>query len=333
VAVKKIRCFTYDLRNDGVLVNSQFLKDVIESLYQGDNSKEVSEGNRVRIFPTNSGSDEYISLEYIKKIKREKDTEIEKKSIDDKFLFFRIGKQKDIDGAVKRNTETWEGYEIIDKDDQGSFNLEICTYILIDTTNGVILELYGRYSPTVKGFSIILNQAIQKADNKLVFSYNNIMTDELMDALLDNGVRLGKIIYNYEKPTLDFLAQLGWSASEINAIGDTEIFELELSFKAKGRKPLTRKSETINNVVSSFKKASDLFKNNLKIIGSTKNTQSREYTFKEEEVTYNVDIPYDRMQDGIKIKLGLDEICFEVYERFISMYRDNKTKIESYFKD
>lgn len=94
MAVKKIRCFTYDLRNDGVLVNSQFLKDVIESLYQGDNSKEVSEGNRVRIFPTNSGSDEYISLEYIKKIKREKDTEIEKRVLMINFYFLELGSKR-----------------------------------------------------------------------------------------------------------------------------------------------------------------------------------------------------------------------------------------------
>lgn len=333
MAIKKIRCFTYDLKRDGVIVDSKFLKDVIESLYDEENSKELPEGNKVRIFSTNNGNDDYISLEYIKNIKREKDTEIQRKCIDENFLFFRIGKQKDIEGAVRRNTITWQGYEVIDKEDQNSFNLEICTYILIDISNGVILELYGRYSPTVKAFSIILNSAIQNIDNKLNFSYNNIMTDELVDALSDNGVRLGKIIYRYEKPRLDFLETLGWGASEINAIDDMEIFEVEVSLKAKGRDPLASERSVINNVVSSMKKASNKVKHNIKLVGSTKNTKSREYTFKEDEVTYNVNIPYDRTEDGIKYKLGLDEICFEVYESFMLMYNDNKEKIESYFRD
>lgn len=331
MAIKKIRCFTYDLKRNGVLVDSKFLKQVIDSLYSGENSKELPEGNKVRIFPTDNDSNDYISLEYIKNIKREKDTEVERKNIDDKFLFFRIGKQKDIEGAVRRNTVTWQGYEIIDKDDQDSFNLEICTYILIDVTNGVILELYGRYSPTVKAFSIILNEAIQKDDNALNFSYNNIMTEELVNALSDNGVRLGKVIYTYERPNLNFLTTLGWGANEINAINDTEVFELELSIKAKGRNPLTKENSIINNLVSAIKKAPQIVKHNVKLIGSTKSTKSREYKFKEDEVTYNVDIPYDRVEDGVKYKLGLDEICFEVYQRFVLMYNDNKAKIESYF--
>jgi hypothetical protein len=334
MATKKVRCFTYNLRRDKVLVESKYLKEVINSLYSTENSKELPNGNKVRIFPTNSDLDDYISLEYIKNIKREKDTEIERKTIDDNFLFFRIGKQKDIEGAVRRNTKTWQGYEVIDKEEQDSFNLEICTYILVDITNGVILELFGKYSPTVKAFSVILNRAIQEEeDDKLSFSYNNIMTEELVDALSENGTRLGKIMYTYENPKLDFLKALGWGAEEINAVRDTKVFELELSIKAKGRSPLAKENSIIHNLVSTIKRAPHNFRKNVSLIGSTNSTASREYKFKEEEVTYNVDIPYTRVEDGIKVKLSLDEICFEVYEIFILMYNDNKGKIESYFKD
>lgn len=334
---RKVRCFTYDLKLNGIKSNENCLKQVTEEVFNEGNNPDIrrlENGNLVNII---RGEDvqNYLSIELIKRVeKRDRDGRTEIKNIDEEFLFFRIGRQKDIEGALKRNIETWEGEDLIDVSDQGAYNLEICTYILIDIEKEIILELFGKYAPSVKSFKYIFNTMIQKSDNKILegieIDYKNIMSAELIEALIENGTRLGQITYNYENPKLDVLKEMGFTANQINALKNLDVFQLEVNLKGRTRLPLSNVSDTIRSVINTLGQGPKIVKDRLTVKASTASTTSKNYTFKEEEVTYNIDVPYERATDNGRVKLSLDEIAFEVYTKLENMHADNIIDIETY---
>lgn len=334
---RKVRCFSYDLKLDGIKAEDTYLKDVTKELFNEENNEEIrrlENGNLVNII---KGDDiqNYLSIELIEKVEKiDNDNIKEVKSVEERFLFFRIGRQKDIEGALKRNIETWEGEDIIDVSDQGEYNLEICTYILVDIKKGIILELFGKYAPSVKSFKYILNTMIEKSNNAklkgIEIDYKKIMTAELIETLINNGTRLGQITYNYENPNLDILKDMGFTAAQINVLKELNVFQLEVNLKGRARVPLTKVSERIGAVINTLGNGPRKIKEHLIVKASTASTSSKNYTFEEEDVTYNIDIPYNKIADNRKIKLSLDEIAFEVYTRLENMHRDNISSIETY---
>lgn len=334
---RKVRCFTYDLKLNDVVVTDTYFKEVIETLFNegnNENIRRIENGNLVKII-TGEDIQNYLSIELIERVEKTNGEGLrEVKVVDDNFLFFRIGRQKDIEGALKRNIETWEGQDIIDIAEQGEYNLEICTYILIDIQKGVILELFGKYAPSVNTFKFIINKMISDSNNNnlngIQMDYKNIMSDELIEALRENGTRLGEITYNYENPNLDVLREMGFSGHQINVLRDLDVFELEVNLKSRYRTPLTRVPESIRSVINVLGDASNYIKDHITLKASTASTSSKNYTFKEEEVTYNVDIPYDKVIDGVRSKLTLDEIAYEVYLRLENMHNDYINDIERY---
>lgn len=166
--------------------------------------------------------------------------------------------------------------------------------------------------------------------NEITMDYKNIMSDELINALKENATRLGQITYNYENPNLDVLKEMGFSGHQINTLRILDVFELEINLKARPKNALTRVPESIREVLNALEDASDYMKKHLTLKASTSSTSSKNYTFKEEEVTYNVDIPYDKIIDGTRKKLTLDEIAFEVYLRLENMHNDYINDIERY---
>ena len=336
---KKVRCFRYNLRLEDNRVENHNLKNIVNEVFKVDenNTRELNNGNRVWIL---KGEDiqNYLSIELISKLERKDSNGLtEREIVDEKFLFFRVGREKDIEGAIKRNLETWEGSEVIEINQQDSYNIEICTYILIDTENGIILELFGKYAPDVKILKYLFNELMTKSANTklngIEFDYNNIMSRDLINALKNNGTRLGQMTYNYENPNLDILVQLGFTTQQINSLKELDVFQLEINLKGKGKTPLSTTPDVIRHVLNRFMDAPRLIKNNLMFKGSTESTTSKNYTFKEEDVTYNIDIPYNRKIDSGRRKLNLDEIAFEAYTRLYNLYNDNILDIESYIGD
>ncbi|WP_446897399.1 hypothetical protein ACSVC9_10270 [Clostridium sp. LBM24168] len=320
MSIKRIRCFTYDLKRRDKTVDSKYLKDVIEELFESKNVKTVSYMNKAFIFKDND-EENYLSLEYLK--------HVDDIDVNDNYLFFRIGREKDIEGAIKRNLETFEGKEIIDKEDQDSYNLEICTYILVDIKDSIVLELYGQYAPTVKSFKHILNKSFSNNE----FDYKKIVSEELINALSDEGVRLNKIRYNYEVPSADILTSLGLDDVQIQQIRNLDFYQIEVTLKARNHVPLTTSSQKIKHTINALRQCTEKIKNTLRITGKTKNTSSKDYTFREEDVTFNLDIPSVKVDDGLSIKLSLDEIAKEVYYRMKNLYEgENKARVLSYIE-
>lgn len=324
---KTVRCYVSKIKNEkGVKIDIKNLEKIIEKIFELPEAKETDEENRCLIYSENDENN-YLSLEYIKKVNNN--------IVDNNYMLFRIGRQKDIEGALKRNVNTFEGKEVIDKDEQNVYNLEICTYLIIDKEKGVICELFGNYAPTVKSFIYILNKCIEKLEanyKKYIISYANIMTDKMIKTYADNADKLGKIIYQFEKPNVDFLKMFDLTEAQIIALEDLDVFEVEVALKGKTRIPLSSNGLIIKNIIDNLYKLPKKIKDKVKIIGKTSKSNTKAYTFNEENVTYYIDIPYTKTEDGAIKKLTLNEISEEVYKKILDLYENNRNDLYSYIE-
>ncbi|MBE6051919.1 MAG: hypothetical protein E7214_15060 [Clostridium sp.] len=321
---KLVRCYGSKMRENNISLDMTVYKKIIEDLFNCKDVKIVGGVNKCLIYKGKDNNN-YMSLEYIKKIKNS--------NVDDNYMFFRIGREKDIEGAVKRNVQTFEGKEVIDKDEQDEYNLEICTYILIDLKNGIISELYGRFAPTVSSFSQIINillQSLEKKYENVTFNYANIMTEEMINAYANNADRLGKMVYQFEKPNVDFLKKLNLTDAQIIALSELNVLEVEVTLKGKNKIPLSDNALKIKHVLEETKKLPQTIRDKVKVIGKASKSDTKTYTFTEEKVTYYIDVPSTKKEDGENKKMSIEEIGEEVYNRMYTLYSENKEELESY---
>ncbi|VDG74723.1 Uncharacterised protein [Clostridium carnis] len=324
---KTLRCYELNVTIDGKTCEKENFKDLIKIIFdqkQNDEAAELINGNKIIKYKDEKNNS--FSLELLNIVNGIK--------INENYMFFRIGKQKDIEGFVKRNRSTLLGEGVLDEDQQRIYELEVCTYILIDIREGIILEMYGQYAPNIRILTLIINRNIQKIDDfnnlKTNVSFKNIMTEKMIETFKNNGNKLGKIGYTYSIPNAKKLASMGMGLKQIEALNLLGSLELDLIIKNKPRIPLTKKNEIISMIVSSFGECVKDIKESLFFEGSTKDNSSRKFTFDKEEVTYNLDVAYYKNEDGVKIPLTLEQIEEQVYEKIKLRYENNKGDILTY---
>ncbi|RXI38741.1 hypothetical protein DP129_11015 [Clostridium tetani] len=327
MSTKKIYCYTYDVLNKKTICQNTKMESIINKLFDDSNENitKLGDCNKVGIFPEEDNGN-YYSLELLKNVNDV--------VIPDNYMFFRIGRKKEIQGALKRNQKTFRGEEILNKDEQKIYELEICTYVLIDLNDGIMLELSGQFAPSIRSLMNIINSFLYDHPklNKVSIKYKNILTEKMVDSLKDGGVRLGKIGYTYNIPDVNVLKKLGLDLKQIKALEELEILNIDVIIKNRPRIPLTKSSEKIQYVVSAFSECVKDIKETVFFNGSTSNSGSKQYTFNKEEVTYSIDVTTHKKQDELYITLSLDEMAQQIFEKIKLRYEGNKDDIMEYIK-
>ena len=320
----KMFCYTYSIINNKVDCDKSNFLDLMKVLFNTSNKnvKKFENGNQALIF--DEDDENYLSLDLLKIVNG--------RDVPKDWLFFRIGRQKELEGALKRDKKTFMGEPILDAADQEKYELEICTYLLVDTKTGIILELYGQYAPSIKGFINILNSFLSKNENfnSISIKYNHILTEKMVESLKDDGTKLSKIGYTYNIPDVDKLQYLGLDIAQIKALKELDVLEVEVILKNKSRIPLTKNSDRIKYTINAFKECVKDIKDTLYFKGSTSSSKSKNYTFNKEEVTYMLDINSYKIDDKLKVLLTLDEFAEQVFEKMYNVYCANSKDILNY---
>lgn len=324
---KVLRCYELNVKKDNTVCKKDNFKSLVNIIFDPNQNKQATtlvNGNGFIKYSSEKGDN--FSLELLKPAKNN--------ITDDDYMFFRIGKQKDMQDVLKRNKATLLGEGVLDEKQQKIYELEVCTYILVDLRKGIILEMYGQYAPTIKILTLIINTNLEKIDDfnnvRTHILFKNIMTAKMIETFKTTGNKLGKIGYTYSIPSANNLEKLGLGIKQIQALNEIGELELEFIIRNKPRIPLTKNNDIIKSVVDSFKECVKEIKGTLFFEGSTRENSSQKFTFNEEEVTYNLDISYYRNEDNLKIPLNLEEIEQQVYEKIKSKYESNREDILSY---
>ena len=321
---KKMFCYTYSIVNNNVRCDKSNFLDLMKLLFDisNENVKKFDTGNQALIF--DGDDDNYLSLDLLRVING--------REIPEDWLFFRIGRQKELEGALKRDKVTFMGEPILDANDQEKYELEICTYLLVDTKTGIILELYGQYAPSIKGFMSIVNSFFNKNTNlnNILIKYDYILTEKMVESLKNTGTKLNKIGYTYNIPDVEKLQYLGLDIAQIKALKELDVLEVEVTLKNKSRIPLTKNGDRIKYTINAFKECVKDIKDTLYFKGATASSSSKNYTFNKEIVTYNLDINNYKTDDKLKVLLTLDEFAEQVFEKMYSVYCANRKDIIDY---
>jgi hypothetical protein len=307
MSTKSASCYKVKLKNNGKASKTEFLKPFLDNLFFVGTPKEC------KSLIHEDEDNTYISIDMLKN--------------NDEYIFLRVGKQRDIEGALLRNVKTLESKEVIDKEEQGTFELEICTYFLLDCAKGVIISLNGLYAPTIKSFKKIVNE---KSSKNFEIDYDLIFTKDSIKILEANGTRLNKIKYNYALPNVEMLENVGFTKSQVVALNFLGNVEVEVVIKNKGKRPITTKSDLVKEVLKSLYSLPKTIKDTLSVYGKTDNTSTKGYTFSEQELSYNIDIQTYKREEGIELKLTLEEIAEQVYNKLKSSYEENIKEIIDY---
>ncbi|AAK80644.1 hypothetical protein BJV85_001191 [Clostridium acetobutylicum] len=325
MANKQIRCYTYNVRKGKNICKKDFLFEIVDLILNKDD-KDVNvleNSNKVRVF---EDSDDTYSIELLKNINR--------KVIPNNYMFFRLGRKKEIEGALKRDKGTLVSEEVLDKDQQQKYNLEICTYILIDTTESIIMELFGQFAPAVNSFVKIVNRLlpIELKNKNVVIEYNKILTEKMIEALKKGGVKLSNIGYNYNIPNANVLRYLGLDTKQISALEELNVFEIQVNIKNKPRIPLTKNVQKIGYEIDAFKECNKDIKDTLFFRGKTAETDNKNYKFTNEEVTYAISVNTSRVDEGETIKFSLNEMAEQIYDKMKIVYDKNIEDIKKYIE-
>ncbi|WP_230028282.1 hypothetical protein [Clostridium cadaveris] len=294
-------------------------------MFDSENDNVVTFENGNKALKMDNKEENYISLELLKIVSNE--------VVPDKYLFFRIGRQKELEGALKREKSTFMGKEILDKEQQEKYELEICTYILIDVDEGIVIELYGQFAPGAKGFFSIINTYLCKSysSDNILISSNKILTDKMIETYKKGGVSLNEISYKYNIPDASRLLELGLDPKQIKALKELDMFQIKILIKNKPHVPLTKVSAKIGYVINAFQECTKDIKDTLKFKGNiTGGSAAQEYKFDKDEVTYTINLSSYKQEDSQKIKLSLEEMAEQAYNKIKDIYEKNKENIKTY---
>lgn len=329
MAQKILHCYTYDIMVNNKKCENRF-KEMIELLFNTKQDKVSNLGNNKLGFKFDNQKEGYLSVEWIKMIKEE--------YIPDKYMFFRIGRQRDIDGAIKREKQTFKSKEVIDKEVQNKYELEICTYLLVDLDKSIIIEVYGKQAPSAKDFIKEFNKFIELdlKQSNMDIRLNNIFTDKLIDNYKTCGSTLDQLSYTYYNlPGIEALKNMGLTREQLASLKELDIYEVEIKIKNKPRTPLTKDSIKIKKVLDAMKTTSGKLRDSIRVKGKSGNSKSKEYRFASTPLTYNIEIQtYVKLDDeSEKRKMSLDEFTNQAYLEMESAYDSKKDDIRRFILD
>lgn len=302
MTVKKVYFYAITLKQTikNEKINDR-LKDILENIFE----RECTNNDGIKTMTINCQK-ENISLDILKE--------------DGEYLFGRVSKPKDSSYALIRDNETKRCENVLTEEDILRKNLEICTYFLLDYTTGIIGYITGKSAPTVYSLTNIVNQY----DANYFMTIDCILNPESVNALISAGTEIGRIKYTYRVPNVEILSYLGLNREQIVALGETDVQEIELVIKSEPRKPLAKGHPIIQTLINAFRNLPNNVKETVNFIGKTETTATQSYKFEEQNIIFSIDVPNEKIHQGIKRKLTVNEVADKIFENLKKVYIENR---------
>lgn len=233
---------------------------------------------------------------------------------DDKYIFARLGKMKDVHQFQLRNKDTFEAEPIDKNEDQ---EIEVFTYLLIDRENFIISYLKEQSAPSIQRLGELLTQVFKK--DKLFAEISSITIEDALP-LLSKKDQIGTIHYKVSIPPEGSkyfnLEYTGLSEKEYEALSNQKSIDFEIKLV------VNRNKDSFEN---NRNKLSEIIK---KISGFSKWVKVKAKNYDEFMQEYKiVDSPLTRKQK-FNFNSSADSVSDEIYKQLKSIYISNKSEIE-----
>ncbi|HID0814613.1 TPA: hypothetical protein ACXNW8_000195 [Clostridium botulinum] len=244
-------------------------------------------------------------------------------SDDAMWCFARVGKKKDPAYNIIRDNTTKDYDYVLSESELSKKSLESCTYFLINYSTGLVSFILGKDAPNVQ----VLVNIVNEFEQNYIMCIDNILNSESVSKLVVPGAVLNKIQYTFRTPNVDVLRTLGLNREQITELGLMDVSEIHLLIKNEPHKYLSKEPECIEKLINTLKKLPKQLRETFSLTGRTPNTASKPYGFKEENMYFNVDIPNEKVKDGVKVKLTPDDIANDIYSKLKLLYNSNEGEL------
>lgn len=238
------------------------------------------------------------------------------------YLFARVGKIKSNADMQVRNLATGERKDVLSDEEAEQMGIEICTYFLLDYTTGIVGFILGQSAP---GVNILVNLVNEYCD-EYNMSITSIMSNDSVSALLNPGAKISKINYSFLIPNAEILAEIGLDRDVIMEMDGIRQKEVCLTIKCQERKPLFEGQDKISRVLNSLKKKKGNVEK-LSVTGKTTTSTSKNYTFADELLSFNISFPIQQNDDGIITNSTPEQLAQEVYIKMAKVYQENRDNL------
>lgn len=237
------------------------------------------------------------------------------------FLFARVGKQTEYYNIVRRDKSTMKSELAIDTSNSNQV-LEVCTYFLLDYTNGIVGFIFGKSAPTPNALISIITDY----DKENFMSIARIASPESVRALLKPGSTLKKVKYIMRTPNIEILEHLKIRDSLKAKMIQMEKQEIEIIIKNNNKSVFSTLEETrefIEDIFSSDEKE------DISLIGNSGKSRQKEFKFLEQDISYPIEIKEYELIPGTREKRRLDDkkINENVYNSLKFVYNSNQRDI------
>lgn len=237
-------------------------------------------------------------------------------SSDEKYIFARLGRMKDIYQFQLRNTRTFKPDPIDKADDQ---EIEVFTYLLIDRENYLISYLKEQSAPSIQRIGHLLTQIYKESE--LIGEISSITIEDALP-LISNKGQIGTINYKVSIPPEGgkYFNQeyTGLSEKDYELLTNQKTIDFDIKLV------VDRNKDSFEGNRGSF---SDIIK---KISGFAKSVKVKAKNNNEYMQEYNiVDSPFTKRQK-FNFDRTVESIPDEIFKELKSVYQNNKKEIEEF---
>lgn len=234
----------------------------------------------------------------------------------ERYVFARLGRMKDVYQFQLRNRDTFKP-DPIDKDDDQE--IEVFTYLLLDRNNFIISYLKEQSAPSIQRLGNLLTQVFKS--EKLYGEISSITIEDALP-LISKKDQIGTINYKVSIPPegSKFFNQefTGLSEKEYEALSNQKSIDFEIKLVVNRMKD---SFETSRDKFSSIIKKITKFSDWVKVKAKDEDEYMQEYKI--------VDSPLTKRQK-FDFNSSADSISDEIYNQLKNVYHSNREEIEQF---
>lgn len=281
-------------------------KRIIENTDMRKEYKDISELDNKIQFLIDNKLNEFKSL----RLEPESTDTIEFIDHDDKYIYARIGRAKDLFTVQLRNPNTLEPSRLdIGPDKQ----LEIFTYLLIDRTNYIISYLREQSAPSIQRLTCLIDNNFQ--DENLFGEISSIAIDDAIPLLKRKDI-IGTINYKMSIPSDEKLNidTLGLSEKQYDMLDNLKTVDIEIKLVAERNKDIMRDKNKIGEFFSDIIS----FAKGIRVKAKNKDEYMQTYNIVDSPLTKRMKFDFDRNANNIEN---------EIKHKLKKLYISNKDEI------
>lgn len=289
------RNFTMDESSADTLDKEYKDKEFVNHKFQNIIDNKLNDFNAVRI-----DEESHDTIEFIKE--------------NEKYIFAKMGRTKDVYAVHLRNNETLEPSPIQIGNDQ---SLEIFTYLLMDRENFVVSYLREQSAPSIQKLKDLMNFNFGSSENTFAEISSVIIEDAI--PLLKDKDTIGTIKYKVSVPPNEMfnIDRLGLTQSQYETLSNQKSVDFEIKLVAERNKDALEDKNKLGSFLTN-------------ILGKTKKVKVKAKDNDGYMETFDiVDNAFTR-----RAKFDFDrnaiDIENEIYKQLVNVYINNKQDILNY---